>query len=92
VQSRGPAERRSPDRSRGDGSHAGLHVSRRVPTVRVVLVLFLFALVLLAAWFIAVVAFHVAAAGIHLLLVVALVLFAVGFMRRRFARPHRPAV
>jgi hypothetical protein len=69
-----------------------LRVGRTLPTLSLVLVLFLFALVFLAAWFIAVVAFHVAAAAIHLLLVVALVLFAVGFMRRRFARPHRPAV
>lgn len=79
-------------RSRAPGWSAGLRVRRPVPTVRVVLVLFLFALVLLAAWFIAVVAFHVAAAAIHLLLVAALVLFAVGFLRRRFARPQRPAV
>jgi hypothetical protein len=57
-----------------------------------VLTLFLLALLVLSAWFIAVVAFHVTAAAIHLLLFVALVLFAVGFIGRRFARPQRRAV
>jgi hypothetical protein len=54
-----------------------------------VLALFLFALLLLGAWIIAVVALHVTAAAIHLLLALAVGLFAVGFMRRRFARPGR---
>jgi hypothetical protein len=57
-----------------------------------VFALFLFALVLLGAWFIAVVAFHVTAAAIHLLLALAVGLFAVGFMRRRLARPQRRTV
>jgi hypothetical protein len=57
-----------------------------------VFALFLLALVLLGAWFIAVVAFHVTAAAIHLLLALAVGLFAVGFMRRRFARPQRRTV
>jgi hypothetical protein len=38
------------------------------------------------------VAFQVTAAAIHLLLVAAVLLFAVGFMRRRFERPHRHTV
>lgn len=54
--------------------------------------MFLIALVLLSAWFIAVVAFHVTAAAIHVLLAFAVALFAVGFMRRRFARPERRPV
>jgi hypothetical protein len=57
-----------------------------------VLALFLLALLLLGAWFVAVVAFQVTAAGIHLLLVLAVVLFAIGFMRRRFERPQRRTV
>jgi hypothetical protein len=57
-----------------------------------VLALFLVALLLLGAWFIAVVAFQVTAAAIHLLLVAAVLLFAAGFMRRRFERPQRHTV
>jgi hypothetical protein len=62
------------------------------PEVQWVLTLFLLALLVLFAWFIAVAAFHVTAAGIHLLLFLALVLFAVGFIGRRFAGPRRGAV
>lgn len=53
--------------------------------------LFLSALLALGVWFIAVVAFQVTSAAIHLLLALAVALFAVGFMRRRFERPQRPA-
>jgi hypothetical protein len=49
--------------------------------------LFVFALLLLCAWFIAVVALHVTAAAIHLLLVGAIIVFAVGFIRRVVERP-----
>jgi len=55
------------------------------------LVLFLFGLLLVVAWFLAVVVFKVAAVGIHLLLLVAIVLFAVGFIRRGVeGSPRRP--
>lgn len=56
------------------------------------LALFLLAVMVLGAWFVAVVAFQVTAAAIHLLLVVAIALFAVGFLRRRYERPLRRTV
>ncbi|MBS2028569.1 MAG: hypothetical protein JST54_11750 [Deltaproteobacteria bacterium] len=46
------------------------------------LLLFLFGLLILVAWFVAIVVFKVAAVGIHLLLLVAVALFAIGFIRR----------
>lgn len=54
--------------------------------------LFLFAVLLLGAWFIAVAAFHVTAAAIHILLALAVVLFAIGFLRRRFEPRRRHTV
>jgi hypothetical protein len=68
------------------------HVARCAGNLQLpgVFALFLSALLALGVWIIAVVAFQVTSAAIHLLLVLAIALFAVGFMRRQLERPHRP--
>ncbi len=50
--------------------------------------LFLFAALLLVAWLVTFLAFHVTAGLIHLILVAAVILFAIGLLRRagHFAR------
>jgi hypothetical protein len=51
--------------------------------LRIVKAMIVLALLLLVAWFLAVVAFKVTVAAVHLVLVLAVVLFAIGFVRSR---------
>ncbi len=68
-----------------------MRAARAIPNVKGVRALIPIAAVLLVAWFIAVVAFKVTVAAIHLVLVAAVIMFVVGFVRGRTGA-HRTSV